>query len=164
MAQPTRYDLLVLPRTYDRITCSIARTMEVLGDRWTLLVVRNALVGMTRFDDFQQSLGIAPNVLADRLTRLCAEGVLQRRQYSERPVRHDYVPTEKGRELWPLLAAMVTWGDAYYAPDGPPRLLLHGECGGPVVGQLTCTSCRSSVPPEDIITGPGPGARPAVAA
>lgn len=151
----------MLPRTYDQITCSIARCLEVLGDRWTLLVVRNALVGMTRFDDFQRNLGLAPNVLSDRLARLCQEGVLERVQYADRPVRHEYVPTAKGRELWSVLTAMLEWGDRYYAPQGPPRLLLHAGCGGSVVQRLACEQCGKPVAPEEIATAPGPGARTA---
>ena len=153
----------MLPRTYDRINCSIARTMEVIGDRWTLLVVRNALVGMTRFDDFQRSLDIAPNVLADRLARLTDEGILERRQYSQHPPRYEYHPTAKGRGLWPLLTAMVEWGDRHYAPNGAPRLLLHADCGHPIAQQLTCTGCGATVESDEITTAPGPGAQPAVA-
>ena len=151
----------MLPRSYDQVDCSIARTMEVVGDRWTLLVVRNALVGMARFEDFQRSLGIAPNVLTDRLARLAEEGIVERRQYCTRPARYKYAVTDKGRQLWPLLAAMVTWGDRYYAPHGAPRRLLHLACGGSVVEQLTCHDCHTVVPPEEISTAPGPGARPA---
>ncbi|MCW2643577.1 MAG: hypothetical protein JWP76_5883 [Dactylosporangium sp.] len=153
----------MLPRTYDQINCSIARTMEVVGDRWTLLVVRNALVGMTRFDEFQRSLDIAPNVLTDRLARLTEEGILERRQYSQRPPRYEYHPTAKGRDLWPLLTAMVEWGDRHYAPNGAPRLLLHADCGQPIVQQLICTECDTTVTPDEITTMPGPGAQPAVA-
>lgn len=148
----------MLPRTYQGKNCSIARTMEVLGDRWTLLIVRNALVGTTRFDGFQRSLGVASNVLTDRLARLTEQGVLERRQYSDRPARHEYHPTPKGCELWPLLVAMIEWGDRYYAPHGPPRLLLHRDCGHPVVEQLTCTDCHAAVPPDGVTTAPGPGA------
>ncbi len=155
--------MIVLPRSYESINCSIARTMEVLGDRWTLLIVRNALVGATRFDEFQQSLSIAPNVLTDRLTRLVAEGVLERRQYSARPERHEYLATDKGRGLWPLLAAMVAWGDQYYAPHGAPRLLLHEGCGGALEQQFTCSSCRGILTPGEVSTADGPGADVAAA-
>lgn len=149
----------MLPRTYPDITCSIARTLEVVGDRWTLLVVRNALAGMTRFEHFQQSLGIAPNVLTDRLTRLTEAGVLGQRRYSDRPVRFEYIPTDKGRTLWPVLGAMISWGDRYYAPpNGSPRLLLHQECGGRLVATLTCTSCSGTVPPDAVVMVEGPGA------
>jgi len=153
----------VLPRTYADINCSIARTLEVVGDRWTLLVVRNALVGVSRFDDFQRSLAIAPNVLTDRLSRLTDSGVLERRQYTDRPARFEYVPTDKGRQLWPLLAAMVTWGDRYYAPSGAPRILLHDQCGGVLASELICASCRAPIAPDEVVTRDGPGASPVAA-
>jgi DNA-binding HxlR family transcriptional regulator len=153
----------VLPRDY-ALNCSIARTLEILGDRWTALVIRNALVGITRFDDFQSGLGVARNVLADRLARLTEEGILERRQYQERPVRYEYVITDKGRDLWPVLAAMVTWGDRYYAPNGPPRVLIHEGCGGELVQHLTCASCGADVAPADVATKPGPGANRSSAA
>lgn len=148
----------MLPRSYPYITCSIARTLEVVGDRWTLLVMRNALAGMTRFEQFQQSLKIAPNVLTDRLTRLIDAGVLVHRQYQDRPTRFEYLPAEKGRALWPVLAAMIAWGDRYYAPpNGSPRLLLHDQCGGLIATELTCTDCASVVSPEEVTTVDGPG-------
>jgi DNA-binding HxlR family transcriptional regulator len=148
----------VLPRDYATQNCSIARVLEIVGDRWTVLVVRSALAGATRFDDFRRRLEIADNVLADRLSRLTEEGILERRQYQDRPVRHEYLVTEKGRELWPILVAMVEWGDRYYAPDGPPRILYHDECGGQVLQHLTCAECDASVRPAEIATRPGPGA------
>ncbi len=131
-------------------------------DRWTLLVMRNALVGMTRFEAFQSSLDVAPNVLTDRLARLTSEGILERRQYSERPPRHDYHPTEKGWALWPVLVAMIEFGDRYYAAGGAPRLVLHRDCGHRVAGALMCTHCQTPIAPEDIATAPGPGAPPVV--
>lgn len=137
--------------------------MEILNDRWTLLIVRNALVGATRFDDFRRSLQIAPNMLADRLGRLAEEGILERRRYSERPVRHEYHATAKCHDLWPLLAAMVEWGDKYYAPQGPPRLLLHNECGHQISQQIVCSCCGTTVAHDAITTAPGPGHRPEVA-
>ncbi|MGH8964415.1 MAG: winged helix-turn-helix transcriptional regulator [Actinomycetes bacterium] len=149
----------MLPRNYPGITCSIARTLEVVGERWTLLVVRNALTGMTRFEHFQQSLGIAPNVLTDRLGRLTEAGVLTQRKYQDRPERFEYVPTDKGRALWPVLAAMIAWGDAHYPlPAGAPKLLLHDECGGRIAAQLVCTSCGTAVEPNAVTAVDGPGA------
>lgn len=149
----------MLPRDYATQNCSIARVLEIVGDRWTILVVRSALAGgSTRFDDFRQRLAIADNVLSDRLSRLTEEGILERRQYQDRPVRHEYVVTEKGRELWPILVAMVEWGDRYHAPNGPPRILYHAECGGEVRQHLTCAHCGDPVPPAEIATRPGPGA------
>src|SRR3954468_15276829 len=92
----------MLPRTYETQVCSVARALEVLGDRWTLLVLRDAFRRVRRFEDFQRSLGVARNVLTDRLTRLVDEGIMRRVPYQERPVRFEYRLTEKGRELWPV--------------------------------------------------------------
>src|SRR5215470_5562361 len=108
----------MLPKDYSGQNCSIARSLEVLGDRWTLLIVREALRGVKRFDGFAASLGVAKNVLADRLARLCAEGILERYLYQDRPARHGYRPTAKGWELYPVLVAMMEWGDRHYAPQG----------------------------------------------
>jgi DNA-binding HxlR family transcriptional regulator len=148
---------VVLPRDYVDINCSIARCLEVVGDRWTLMILRNALVGQTRFDQFQTSLGVARNVLADRLGRLTEEGLLQRLPYQQRPVRHEYQVTDKGRALWPALIALLEWGDRYHAPDGPPRLITHARCGGSIELQLYCPTCQTGVDPDDIATQPGPG-------
>ncbi|MHB8448866.1 MAG: winged helix-turn-helix transcriptional regulator [Mycobacteriales bacterium] len=148
----------MLPRDYLAINCSVARTLEILGDRWTMLIVRNALVGQTRFEAFL-GLGVARNVLTDRLTRLTEEGILARRPYQQRPLRHDYVITDKGRALWPVLAALVEWGDTYHAPHGAPRLLVHHDCGGQLRQHLTCQRCHTHVSNEAIDTRPGPGAR-----
>src|SRR3954463_2348161 len=103
----------MLPRTYDDQNCSVARALEVLGDRWTLLVIRDAFLGVRRFDDFQRRLGIARNVLADRLARLTDEGMLERVAYQERPVRHEYRLTEKGIDLWPVVVSLLQWGDKH---------------------------------------------------
>jgi len=100
----------MLPRTYDGQECSIARALEVVGGRWTLLILRDALMGMRRFEEFRASLGIAANVLSSRLDQLVDAGLLQREPYSERPPRFDYVPTERGEELWPVLLELREWG------------------------------------------------------
>ncbi|WP_028922109.1 winged helix-turn-helix transcriptional regulator [Pseudonocardia acaciae] len=149
----------MLPRTYPEINCSIARTLEVVGDRWTLLVVRNALAGETRFEQFQESLGIASNVLSDRLGRLTEAGVLCQRPYHDKPVRFEYLPTRKGRDLWPVLAAMIAWGDRYHPPPhGAPRLLVHEQCGGQVAAELVCATCATAVSPDAVVSVDGPGA------
>jgi DNA-binding HxlR family transcriptional regulator len=123
------------------------------------LVVREALRGVVRFDDFQSSLGVAKNVLADRLDRLCAEGILERFQYQARPARHGYRPTTRGYELWPVLTAMMRWGDTYYAPNGAPRVAAHASCGGELHLGVRCPQCERDVDVTEITTLPGPGSR-----
>jgi DNA-binding HxlR family transcriptional regulator len=151
----------VLPRTYDAENCSIARALERLGERWTLLVLREAFTGARRFDEFAERLGLARNVLTARLALLVEEGVLERRRYQERPERFEYRLTEKGLDLFPVLVALMQWGDRWYAPDGPPRLLRHRECGGLVGARLICERCGEMVGPRDVRLEPGPGARAA---
>ncbi|HEY5453929.1 MAG TPA: helix-turn-helix domain-containing protein [Acidothermaceae bacterium] len=149
----------MLPRDYAAENCSIARTLEVVGDRWTLLIVREALAGVTRFDVFLERLGVARNVLADRLARLVEEGILDRCAYQQRPVRCDYVVTEKGHDLWPVLASLMAWGDRYTAPNGAPRVLTHAGCGGRAHQVVMCASCGWELASGELITRPGPGGR-----
>ena len=120
----------MLERTYDAEVCSVARALEVVGERWTLLIVRDAFHGVRRFEDFQRRLGLARNVLTDRLQRLCALGVFERVRYQERPGRHEYRLTDMGRDLWPVIIALRAWGDRHMAPAGPPRLRRAGRAAG----------------------------------
>jgi len=147
----------VLHRTYDNQTCSVARALETVGERWTLLIVRDALLGIRRFEDFQRDLGIARNVLTDRLNRLVEMGVLERRAYSEKPLRHEYRLTDKGRDLFPVVHALATWGDAHDAPDGPPMLFTHRDCGGRLDDRRRCTRCGADVTVREAWAEPGPG-------
>ena len=141
----------MLGREYPGQVCSIARSLEIVGERWTLLILRDALLGTRRFEEFQRSLGIARNVLADRLGRLVDEGVLEKRRYQERPDRFEYRPTEKGVGLWPVIAHLLLWGDEHYAgADGPPRRLEHRGCGGTLDEQLACTRCGAQLGPRDV--------------
>jgi DNA-binding HxlR family transcriptional regulator len=150
---------VALPRTYESQNCSIARALEVVGDRWTMLVLRTAFEGFRRFDDFQQELGVARNVLADRLTRLCDEGVLRRVRYQVRPDRYEYRLTRKGVELWPVMMTLLKWGDRHYAPDGPPAIVAHVGCTGALTDDLTCDVCGVRLGPRDVEARPGPGSR-----
>jgi DNA-binding HxlR family transcriptional regulator len=156
---------VMLQRDYPEQVCSIARALEVVGERWTLLIVRDAVLGATRFEDFQESLGIASNVLTNRLKMLCDEGVFERVPDPERPGRPKYVLTDKGRELGPALIVLMKWGDRHYpTPDGPPRLTLHVGCGGSFGPDLRCDRCGKQARPGEIDLPDGPGlthARPA---
>jgi DNA-binding HxlR family transcriptional regulator len=132
----------VLQREYPDQVCSIARSLEVIGERWTLLIVRDAVLGLGRFEEFQESLGIASNVLTNRLRLLCNEDVLERVADAERPGRPKYVLTEKGRELAPALIVLMKWGDRHYPTrGGPPRLTLHAGCGGNIGSDFRCDRC-----------------------
>ena len=147
----------MLGRLYDDQVCSIARALEVVGERWTLLVLRDAFSGVRRFEDFQRSLGIARNVLAARLGRLVDEGVLERVPYQSRPERFEYRLTEKGLGLWPVIVGLLRWGDEHYAPpEGVPRILEHRDCGGAVDAHLTCERCGARLGPRDVRSLPGP--------
>jgi DNA-binding HxlR family transcriptional regulator len=151
----------MLQRDYPDQVCSVARSLEVIGERWTLLILRDAVMGMERFEEFQQSLGVASNVLTNRLKLLCDEQVLERVSDPERPGRPKYVLTEKGRQLAPALLVLMKWGDRYYpAPGGPPRLTLHVGCGGNIGADFRCDRCGKPFEPGDIEFQPGPGARP----
>ena len=149
----------MLRRTYDTQNCSIAAALEVVGERWSLLVVRDAFLGVRRFDDFQRSLGIARNVLQSRLERLVEAGILERGLYNERPPRYEYRLTEKGVDLWPVLVALLKWGDRHAYPDGPPVVLEHRGCGGEPDDRRNCTRCGAALEARDVSARPGPGAR-----
>lgn len=150
----------MLESTYPDQICSIARSLEVVGERWTLLILRDAVFGLRRFEQFQESLGVASNILSKRLERLCKEGLLERRVYQKRPKRHEYVLTEKGRQIGPALIMFMKWGDRHYpTAGGPPRLTLHDGCGGQVDERLRCQRCRERVDFGDLDVVPGPGLR-----
>ena len=144
-------------KSFSEMHCSIAQCLEVVGEWWSLLIVRDAFLGVTRFDDFQERLGISRNVLNQRLARLVEAGVLVRVPYSEHPLRHDYRLTDKGRDLWPVLTTMRQWGDKHAAPDGPPLTLVHERCGHVSDALLICSSCGEGIGPHDVRAMPGPG-------
>lgn len=150
----------MLGNDYRDQTCSIAGALEVVGERWSLLIVRDVLLGVRRFDELQGDLGIARNVLQTRLTRLVDRGVLERRRYQERPLRREYVLTEKGEDLWPVIVALLQWGDKYAAPDGPPVLLEHRGCGGAVDSHRMCAQCGQRLGSHEALAQVGPGAGP----
>jgi DNA-binding HxlR family transcriptional regulator len=146
----------MLKRGYDGQVCSIASTLEVVGDRWTLLIVRDVALGLHRFDDLLDNLGVASNVLTDRLSRLVADGILERVRYSERPQRFEYRLTRKGRELGVALLALMQWGDRHLA-DKPPRIARRRSDRSPVSVRIVAKD-GSIVPPSDLELVPGPGA------
>jgi DNA-binding HxlR family transcriptional regulator len=146
----TRYAGPMLPRSYESQRCSIAKTLEIVGDRWTMLVVREAFWGTRRFDDFQRNLGIARTVLTDRLGRLVAEGLLGKQRYQEHPERFEYRLTEKGIDLWPVLMALLTWGNRHAIEGPPPVVVYHRECGGEVDDRRMCTRCGAALGPHDV--------------
>ena len=134
----------MLGNDYENQVCSVAGALEVVGERWSLLIVRDITLGVRRLEQLQKSLGIARNVLQKRLERLVDEGVLERRLYQERPARHEYLLTEKGLDLWPVVVALMKWGDSYAAPAaGPPVLLEHRGCGGAVDEHRLCSVCSA---------------------
>jgi DNA-binding HxlR family transcriptional regulator len=140
----------MLGRTYERQNCSAARTLELVGERWTLLIIRDALLGITRFDGFLARLGIARNVLTDRLNGLVDNGILERVAYQERPVRHEYVLTGKGRALLPVIVTLTEFGDRFISAE-PPREFVHPGCGGGhVVSRLACEDCGREVSIDEV--------------
>jgi DNA-binding HxlR family transcriptional regulator len=141
---------IVERKSFEHMSCSVAQCLEVIGDWWTMLVVRDVFLGVRRFDEFQARLGIARNVLAQRLKKLVDAGVLERRPYQDRPVRYEYALTEKGRDLWPVLTALRQWGDQHAAPDGPPVKVVHRGCGKAAELVMTCSHCGERVGPRDV--------------
>ena len=147
-----------LPHDYKGQACSLARTLEVVGERWTLLIVRDAFYGVRRFGDFVAHLGIPRAVLTERLNSLTAAEVLIRVSTPGR--RDEYELTGKGVSLWPVVRALVQWGDDNYAVAGPRRRFRHVTDGEPIDGTGLCTGCGAAVPVEDILVVPGPGLEP----
>ena len=140
------------------IPCSIVRPLSLLGDRWTLVILRQAFAGIRRFEDFQSTLGISRSRLADRLERLVEHGILVRRPYKDNRTRHEYRLTERGHDLYPVLMALRDWGDRHMADDGPPVRYLHDDCGGEAHVSLQCDRCADLLTARDIRPVAGPGA------
>ncbi len=139
--------------------CSIARPLSFLGERWAILVLRDLMLGRRRFDEIQDSLGVASNVLAQRLATLAEEGIVERRRYSQHPERFEYRLTQKGLDLEPVLLAMLAWGDRYTTgPEGPPLETVHEDCGHAFHMVPTCSVCGEEIDPRHVHSRPGPGA------
>jgi DNA-binding HxlR family transcriptional regulator len=142
------------------VACSIARATDLFADAWTALIMRDVLLGVTRFDDIAEDLGISRKVLAARLSRLVAEGVLTRERYQDRPPREHYRATEKGEDLYPVLLALMDWGDRWYAAEaGPPVRLRHDACGHDTAPLTVCAHCREPLTVAGTRARPGPGGR-----
>ncbi|GAB3969524.1 helix-turn-helix domain-containing protein [Actinoallomurus acanthiterrae] len=142
------------------VACSIARATDLFGDAWTALIMRDVITGVTRFDDLARDLGISRKVLAARLARLVEEGVLVRERYQEHPPRDDYRATRKGEELYPVLLALMEWGDRWYAdPAGPPARIHHLDCGHDTHAVAACAHCGEPLTVHNTTQLPGPGGR-----
>lgn len=144
--------------SFGDMTCSIARTLEVIGEGWAPLILRDVFVGINRFDQLQADLGISRKVLAERLKHLVQHEVLERQAYASRPERFEYVLTPRGRELVQVLMVMVRWGDRWLAGEaGPPVLYRHHTCGELAHAELRCSHCGESIGPDsiDVLDGPG---------
>jgi len=145
---------------FSDMVCSIARTLDVIGEPWSPLILRDVYAGIRRFEQLQQDLGISRKVLAERLRWLVDNDVLERHEYSTRPPRHEYVLTPKGTELCDLLLVMAQWGDRWTAGDaGPPVLRRHHACGETSQIELRCSTCGEPMRAPDVDLLPGPGAR-----
>jgi DNA-binding HxlR family transcriptional regulator len=151
----------MLGNDYKTQACSLAGALEVVGERWSLLIVRDVFLGLRRFDQIQANLGIARNVLQARLERLIEQGVLERSLYQERPPRYEYRLTEKGIDLWPTVVSLMQWGDRHTPPTGGPAVVLeHRGCGGRVDEHRTCEKCGERLTARESRAIPGPGATP----
>jgi DNA-binding HxlR family transcriptional regulator len=141
--------------------CSVARTLDVVGETWTPLLVRDLHLGVDRFDDLVRDLGISRALLARRLAHLVAHGVVEREAYQQRPVRHRYRLTAAGRALVPVVMAMMAWGDRFATPPGGPPMRLHHEtCGADFTPTVCCSACGEPIDPDAVRASPGPGATP----
>jgi DNA-binding HxlR family transcriptional regulator len=148
----------MLGRTYEHENCSAARALEVVGERWSLLIVRDAIFrGTRKFSEFQRNLGVAPNILASRLDRFVRAGLMRARRYSEHPEHREYVLTKKGLDLQPVIIALTAWGDRWAAPEGPPIVYKHEDCGGRIYQRLGCSVCDAVPKPTQVKVRRGPG-------
>ncbi len=151
----------MLGREYQNQSCSIASALEVVGERWSLLIVRDVFLGLRRFEQIRADLGIARNILQRRLGTLVEQGVIERRRYQDGPPRYEYRLTEKGIDLWPAIVALMQWGDRHQArPEGPPVLIEHRGCGGAIDEHRICERCGARLGARDASALAGPGAGP----
>lgn len=155
----------MLGRTYETQNCSASRSLEVVGERWSLLIIRDALFrGMSRFSEFQRSLGVAPNILAARLQGFVHSGLMELSPQAEGSESSGYLLTEKGRDLAPVIVALTGWGDRWVAPAGPPIVFRHSDCAGEMRQVTVCADCGTTVAVAELEACPGPGAGPSMSA
>jgi DNA-binding HxlR family transcriptional regulator len=145
-------------KSLENMPCPIARSLERVGEWWSMLIMRDALHGFRRFDEFQKSLGIAPNMLTRRLESLVEAGLLERRQYSAHPPRYEYVPTARGRDFRPVLLSLLAWGNRHFAPEGASVVLLDAETGAVADPILVDRTTGRPVNDSDHVLAPGPAA------
>lgn len=150
------------PRKSASTECPAARTLECVGEWWSILILRDAFQGFTRFDEFQKSLGIAPNILSRRLAHLTDVGMFERRRYSERPPRYEYVLTAKGRDFFPVVVALFAWGNKHLAPKGKSLLLAERKTARPLSPVLVDADSKTPVTTDNLVLLPGPRASPAM--
>jgi DNA-binding HxlR family transcriptional regulator len=143
--------------SFEEMHCSIARTLDVVGEWWSLLIVRDAFLGVTKFDDFQARLAIPRNTLTQRLNYLVDNEILERVPYQEHPPRFEYRLTEKGIDLVGVITALRQWGDRWSAPDGVPLRVKHNSCGHVIKAVSVCSHCGERLEIEDLTLSPGPG-------
>ena len=136
--------------SFEHWQCAIAQTVEVVGDWWSLLILRDVFWGLHRFDELLDDLGIARNILSDRLSNLVANGVLEKRPYQDAPVRHEYRLTAKGRDLWGILLLMAQWGNRWNFPDAEPITFTHTTCGEQLTALLSCDHCGETLTGRDV--------------
>ncbi|GAB7191876.1 helix-turn-helix domain-containing protein [Kineococcus sp. NUM-3379] len=147
-------------KSFAEMHCSLARSLEVVGDWWTPLVLRDLFLGLDRFEQLVADLGISRNLLTDRLDTLVAGGVVAREQYQDNPPRSRYVLTGAGRELVPVLLALTAWGDRWLSGGEPPVLVHHEACGATATAVVCCSGCGGALSADEVSVSPGPGARP----
>lgn len=152
-------------RDFPRDTCSVASTLEVIGERWTMHVLREAFLGVRRFEDFRRNIGVARNILSDRLSTLVAEGILRRELYSEHPPRYEYRLTRKGVDLSGVLIELMKWGNRWAPRDeGPGLVLRHRGCGAVIEPVHACPECGEPLHARDLQAVPGPAMQARAAA
>ena len=139
------------------LPCSLARTLQIVGEWWTLLVLRDICFGVNRFEEIHDHLGVARNILKTRLDTLVEHGMVQRRRYQEHPQRYEYLPTDKANDLVPALLALVAWGDRWTADTGPPVVFTHTSCGHDTSATIVCSACSGLLTRDDVTFRPGPG-------